>query len=128
MASATKRAPLAAHLRQVARTLGIDPEKFAQERIAKLSGGDPNIVVGEFAPDALAWLWRLFKFVACGRKRGADGIPEALELTDFRHAEHFFGFELRPWEIELLRELDSIWFEVWRSDRPGSTGAEDPQP
>jgi hypothetical protein len=89
-----------AHLRQVAFSLGQDPD----EEIAKRK---PPL------PDVAQHAWAIFLELNSERDQSMNG-PKRITLKQLGSYEEFYRVELSPATITLVRACDTAWFNVYK--------------
>lgn len=95
------------HLRQVARSLGQDPDS-----------------VGPKTPPPVELGYVFAMFVELSAARGSTGFgPETLSFVEIDAWSRLTGTSLEPWEVRLIRDLDHVWLECWsgRANRHSQT-------
>ena len=99
------KASVGAHLRQVAKSRGIDPAQLVKDR------GEEQGVPME-CPECLSWY--MLSFYDISRARTSNGFgPNPLTWQDVGWWSQLNGIKLRPWEVDLLMGLDTTWRRVW---------------
>jgi len=85
-----------------------------QEQLHKLN---PDAVVPELVPppfpDLLSHLWGYFAELAENRAPSGMGGPTRIGYRDIREWEDFFGIKLTPAEVNILKQLDTLWLKVF---------------
>lgn len=70
-------------------------------------------------PSTLDYLWRVFRRLA--RRRTSNGFgSNPITWADISAFEHHTKFALRPWEVEIIEDLDDL-------DRTEAARAQNPQ-
>jgi hypothetical protein len=100
------------HLQTAAKMPGI--ADFARRELA-----------GPRPPEELGYLWRWFIDLSAARVVGEQG------MQPIAYAEIFAWSELgqirpRPWEVDVLRQLDAVW--IVKSKEAGDAGSGEAQP
>lgn len=109
------KASAGAHLRQLAKTKGVDPEKLVEERMEG-SGAE----IGFDCPPELEW--HFHAFLGLSRKRSGGGFgANPLAWSEVESWARLCRIELLPWEVDVLMALDEVWLEV-QHGRSGATG------
>lgn len=85
---------------------------------AKRGGHVEDMLPGAIeCPAGLEYLWQWFLDLHAARQMGGMG-PSALaysEILAWATLMHRFP---RPWEVDVLRDLDAVWIEEWMKSKP----------
>ncbi len=92
---------ISAHVRQAAKTLGVPLEEIP---------GVPQLA----CPPELVYLW--VEFLEINGARGSSGFaPATINFTELAGWMLVTGIRLMPWEVRVVRSLDTVWFEVFNA-------------
>ncbi len=69
---------------------------------SKLDIGDP--------PDCIAYVYFMYKEIKSGEEQGGFG-PDRLTWKTLADWSFLTGYKLAPWEVDLLKRLDTCWLE-----------------
>ena len=97
-----------AHLRQVAKSKGRDPEEFLGEHFDDSAPTEP--------PDLLLWHWGVF-LELCDARGSGYSEPSPISFGEIYSWSLLYGVIMNPWEVDLLRELDKVWMKAFRDGR-----------
>ena len=98
----------AAHLRQVAKTLGKDPDEFIKQH-------QPEDTL-DYPPFALLWHWE--KFLELDRRRQSNGYgPQPIPYQEILAGSVLTGVTLRNWELDLFGRLDDAFLKAVSDER-----------
>lgn len=61
----------------------------------------------------MAW----FDDLASARQMG-HAEPAALSWADTQAWAQLMGYSPEPWQVAVLRHLDALWLNAWRTGRP----------
>lgn len=94
------------HLEQVAKQLGRQLEEIEQF--------NANAIF----PDAASHIWATFIELHEGRTYGMSG-PNPISYDIIKAWCDLSGISLSPWEVELVKALDSIWLKTISEEADG---------
>lgn len=92
---------LDAHLRQFAKSKGIDPDTYVQSVI-----GAPQI------PRELEFLWKAFRELSSVRGVTEAG-PQAIPYADIAAWAMLYDITFSPWEVDTIRGLDEMALQAF---------------
>jgi hypothetical protein len=98
------KAPLAAHLRQLAKSKGREPSEVLSERFEKAEAP-------EEPPEELNAVWCAFLEMDDARTVGQDF--RKLDFEAISWWQNVTGILLEAWEVRVVRALDNVCMEVW---------------
>jgi len=94
------------HLEQVAKQLGKQVEEIEQANADAIF------------PDAASHIWSTFIELHDGRTYGMSG-PNPISYDIIKAWCDLSGISLSPWEVELVKALDSIWLKTISEEADG---------
>lgn len=101
--SGASKAPLGAHLRQVAKTKRKDPEQLVKETLGEEATDQ--------CPATLEWHWNTF--CELSRQRPRNGwVACAIPFTELLAWATLARVSLSPFDIEVIMALDREWLDV----------------
>lgn len=104
---------MGAHLKQLAASKGLSPEKLLEEYYPSLE-----------PPRGLEWIFEVFEELSLARP-GPMG-PEPISFQQIESWSKINGVEFSFWEVNLLRLLDRIWMKAYHG-RLSRTRATNPK-
>lgn len=98
------------HLRQFAISTGEDPDEYLR---SLQESPDP--------PELLNWIWTSFLELHATRQAGTNG-PLSITFLELKAWSELYGYDLQPWELDIIRRLDDAWLEEVNKDHGNSRG------
>ncbi len=98
------KASTGAHLRQLAKTKGQDPEQFVESKIAD-EGYETE------CPFELEWHWRAFSDLNARRALGFNSF-DPLTFQEVGWWAKLARIELTPFDVDVIMAIDDVFLEV----------------
>ena len=86
-------------------------ERAHLEQVWKSTGKKPDKLDLPYFPSLLKYIWDSFLILSQGRQAGMSG-PQPLTYTDIKSWVELTGYEVTPFELEVIKKLDSTYIKV----------------
>lgn len=104
---------MGAHIRQLKKSLG-------SQDAATLQPQDDVPF-----PLDLGYLWSMFTELHSARNSNGTS-PHGITFLEIGAYCALTGYNVRPWEVEVLRKLDTAWLASWNDERSRRTKSKGP--
>lgn len=73
-------------------------------------------------PELLSWIWTSFLELNATRQAGTNG-PLSITFLELHAWSDLYGYDLQPWELDIIRRLDAAFLEEVNKKDGNSSGA-----